>query len=156
MKVVVRSTILEGVGREDHLHYRLTHKTIPLEYRLHLGEKITRKTVRIFKYQHSNAGTSTCQTNGQFSSVQCTNIQCTDVTIAHATPSPVQGTSFTDYVVTCDEGYHVNGQTDETRTQSARANRRVNSQHCKLALRIRVMVSLMPTRIVILLLEDNR
>ena len=41
------------------------------------------------------------------------------MTIAHATPSPVQGEAFTSYDVTCDEGYHVNGQDDETlQTQS--------------------------------------
>ena len=49
----------------------------------------------------------------------CTKIHCTDVTIAHATPSPVTGESFTTYDVTCDEGYHVNGQSQNDRVQSA-------------------------------------
>ena len=67
---------------------------------------------------YEGGGISTCQTNGQFSSVQCTKIQCTDVTIARATPSPVSGESFTSYDVTCDEGYHVNGESETVRTQT--------------------------------------
>jgi len=68
---------------------------------------------------HNVSGTTTCESNGQFSSVTCTKIHCTDVTIAHATPSPVTGESFTTYDVTCDEGYHVNGQSQNDRVQSA-------------------------------------